>query len=157
MASQRAIRLSLVQCVHINGIDKISRMHGHIAHVEDTLNKGRPCQPCRPITNAQMKVCGKSENTGHIFFLASDFLYQYTDKKWPLLLDWSFLSMGIGRTDNRKANGHDWFRIPHMPRAGSLKVLHAPARRGGIRRASQPKIYNLETDEFISNPSFSKI
>jgi hypothetical protein len=33
---------------------------------------------------------------------------------------------------------NDWdhhvnlFRIPHMPPAGSLKVLHAPARRGGI-------------------------
>ncbi len=49
-----------------------------------------------------------------------------------------------------------WFRIPHKPPAGSLKVLHAPARRGGIRRASQTKIYNLETDEFVSNPPFSK-
>jgi hypothetical protein len=49
------------------------------------------------------------------------------------------------------------FRIPHMPPAGSLKVLHAPARRGGIRRMSQTKIYNLETDEFVSNPPFSKI
>jgi hypothetical protein len=39
------------------------------------------------------------------------------------------------------------FKIPHMPPAGSLKVLHAPARRGGIRRASQTKIYNLETGE----------
>jgi hypothetical protein len=39
------------------------------------------------------------------------------------------------------------FKIPHMPQAGSLKVLHAPARRGGIRRASQTKIYNLETGE----------
>jgi hypothetical protein len=43
-----------------------------------------------------------------------------------------------------------------MPPAGSLKVLHAPARRGGIRRASQTKIYNLETREFVSNPPFSK-
>jgi hypothetical protein len=43
-----------------------------------------------------------------------------------------------------------------MPPAGSLKVLHAPARRGGIRRASQTKIYNLETGEFVSNPPFSK-
>ena len=50
-----------------------------------------------------------------------------------------------------------WFKIPHMPPAGSLKVLHAPARRGGIRRASQTKIYNLETGEFVSNPPFSKI
>ena len=41
----------------------------------------------------------------------------------------------------------NWFKIPHMPPAGSLKVLHAPARRGGIRRASQTKIYNLETRE----------
>jgi hypothetical protein len=41
----------------------------------------------------------------------------------------------------------DWFRIPHMPLAGSLKVLHAPAHRGGIRRASHTKIYNLETGE----------
>jgi hypothetical protein len=43
-----------------------------------------------------------------------------------------------------------------MPPAGSLKVLHAPARRGGIRRASQTKIYNLESREFVSNPPFSK-
>ncbi len=43
-----------------------------------------------------------------------------------------------------------------MPPAGSLKVLRAPAHRGGIRRASQTKIYNLETDEFVSNPPFSK-
>ncbi len=50
----------------------------------------------------------------------------------------------------------NWFRIPHMPLAGSLKVLHAPAHRGGIRRASQTKIYNLETDEFVSNPPFLK-
>jgi hypothetical protein len=39
------------------------------------------------------------------------------------------------------------FKIPHKPPAGSLKVLHAPARRGGIRRAPQTKIYNLETRE----------
>ncbi len=50
----------------------------------------------------------------------------------------------------------DLFRIPHKPPAGSLKVLHAPARQGGIRRTSQTKIYNLETDEFISNPPFLK-
>jgi hypothetical protein len=37
-----------------------------------------------------------------------------------------------------------------------LKVLHAPARRGGIRRAPETKIYNLETLEFVSNPPFSK-
>ena len=49
------------------------------------------------------------------------------------------------------------FKIPHKPPTGSLKVLHAPARRGGIRRASQTKINNLETDEFVSNPPFSKI
>ncbi len=49
------------------------------------------------------------------------------------------------------------FRIPHMPPAGSLKVLHAPVHWGGIRRASQTKIYNLETDEFVSNPPFLKI
>ncbi len=48
-------------------------------------------------------------------------------------------------------------RIPHMPPASSLKVLYAPAHRGGIRRASQTKIYNFETDEFVSNPPFSKI
>jgi hypothetical protein len=35
--------------------------------------------------------------------------------------------------------------------------LRAPARWGGIRRASQTKIYNLETDEFVSNPPFSNI
>ncbi len=46
------------------------------------------------------------------------------------------------------------FRIPHKPPAGSLKVLHAPACWGGIRCASQTKIYNLETDEFVSNPPF---
>jgi hypothetical protein len=43
-----------------------------------------------------------------------------------------------------------------MPPAGSLKVLHAPERREGIRRASQTKIYNLETGEFVSNPPFLK-
>jgi hypothetical protein len=43
-----------------------------------------------------------------------------------------------------------------MPPAGSLKVLHAPARQGGIRRSSQTKIYYLETREFVSNPPFSK-
>jgi hypothetical protein len=48
------------------------------------------------------------------------------------------------------------FKIPHKPPAGSLKVLHAPARRGGIRRVPQTKIYNLETREFVSNPPFSK-
>ena len=48
------------------------------------------------------------------------------------------------------------FRIPHKPPAGSLRVLHAPARRGGIRRASKTKINNLETDEFASNPPCSK-
>jgi hypothetical protein len=37
-----------------------------------------------------------------------------------------------------------------------LKVSHAPARWGGIRRAPQTKIYNLETREFVSNPPFSK-
>jgi len=60
------------------------------------------------------------------------------------------------------------FRIPHKPPAGSFRVLHAPARRGGIRRTSKtqragegsgarqkPKT-NLETDEFASNPPFSK-
>ena len=47
------------------------------------------------------------------------------------------------------------FRIPHMAPAGSLSVLHAPARRGGIRRASKTKINNLGT-EFVSNPPFSK-
>ncbi len=50
----------------------------------------------------------------------------------------------------------DWFRIPHMPVAGSLKVLRAPARWGGIWCVSQTKIYNLETNEFVSNPPFSK-
>jgi hypothetical protein len=49
------------------------------------------------------------------------------------------------------------FRISHKPPAGSLKVLHAPARRGGIWRAAQTKIYNLETDKFVSNPPFLKI
>jgi hypothetical protein len=33
-----------------------------------------------------------------------------------------------------------WFRIPHKPPAGSLRVLHAPAHRGGIQRASKTKI-----------------
>jgi hypothetical protein len=49
-----------------------------------------------------------------------------------------------------------WFKLPHKPPSGSLKVLHAPARRGGIRRASKTKINNLETDEYASNPPFSK-
>jgi hypothetical protein len=44
-----------------------------------------------------------------------------------------------------------------MPPAGSLKVLRAPAPRGGIWCAPKTKIYNLETDEFVSNPPFSKI
>ena len=35
-----------------------------------------------------------------------------------------------------------WFRIPHMPPAGSSKVLRAPARWGGIRRV--PKTKNLQ-------------
>jgi hypothetical protein len=48
------------------------------------------------------------------------------------------------------------FKIPHKPPAGSLKVLHALARREGIRRAPKTKINNLETDEFVSNPPFSK-
>ncbi len=45
---------------------------------------------------------------------------------------------------------------PTSPPTGSVKVLHAPARRGGIQRASQTKIYNLETNEFVSNPPFLK-
>ena len=48
------------------------------------------------------------------------------------------------------------FRIPHKPPAGSLRVLHAPVCRGGIRRASKTKINNLGTGEFVSNPPFSK-
>jgi len=36
-------------------------------------------------------------------------------------------------------------------------MLHAPARRGGIRGASKTKINNLGTDEFANNPPFSKI
>jgi hypothetical protein len=36
-------------------------------------------------------------------------------------------------------------------------MLHAPAHRGGIRRASQTKINNLGTDEYASNLPFSKI
>ncbi len=57
---------------------------------------------------------------------------------------------------NVKFNFSNSFRIPHKPPAGSLKVLRAPARWGGIWRASQFKIYNLETNEFVSNPPFSK-
>jgi hypothetical protein len=49
------------------------------------------------------------------------------------------------------------FRIPNKSPAGSLRVLHAPARRGGIRRASKTKINNLETNEYASNLPFSKI
>jgi len=63
----------------------------------------------------------------------------------------------FGEGRGRAVQGSCWFKIPHMPLAGSLKVLHAPAHRGGIRRASQTKIYNLETREFVSNPPFSKI
>jgi hypothetical protein len=51
----------------------------------------------------------------------------------------------IEESANIETGKKGWFRIPHMPPAGSSKVLHAPARRGGIRRASQTKIYNLET------------
>ncbi len=47
-------------------------------------------------------------------------------------------------------------KYPTMPPAGSSKVLRAPARQGGIRRASQTKIYNLETGEYVSNPPFLK-
>ena len=47
-------------------------------------------------------------------------------------------------------------KYPTSPLAGTLKVLHAPARREGIRRASQTKINNLGTDEYASNPPFSK-
>jgi hypothetical protein len=36
---------------------------------------------------------------------------------------------------------------PTMPPAGSSKVLRAPARWVGIRRAPKTKIYNLETGE----------
>ncbi len=36
---------------------------------------------------------------------------------------------------------------PTMPPASSSKVLRAPARRGGIRRAPKTKIYNFETGE----------
>jgi hypothetical protein len=43
-----------------------------------------------------------------------------------------------------------------MPPAGSLKILRAPARRGGIQRTLQTKIYSLETNEFVSNLPFSK-
>ncbi len=50
----------------------------------------------------------------------------------------------------------DLFKIPHMPPAGSLKVLRAPVHWGGIRHALQAKIYNLETNEFVSNLPFSK-
>jgi hypothetical protein len=35
-------------------------------------------------------------------------------------------------------------------------VLHAPARRGGIQRASKTKINNLGTNEYASNLPFSK-
>ena len=48
------------------------------------------------------------------------------------------------------------FRIPHKPPAGFLRVLHAPARQGGIRRVSKTKINNLGTDEFVSNPPILK-
>jgi len=34
--------------------------------------------------------------------------------------------------------------------------LKSKARRGGIRRASKTKINNLGTDEYASNPPFSK-
>jgi len=48
------------------------------------------------------------------------------------------------------------FRIPHKPPTGSLRVLHAPARQGGIRCASKTK-NKLRTNEFASNPPFSNI
>jgi len=67
----------------------------------------RPCQPRRP-----MRVCGESENPGHNCLLASVVLYQYTDVQKNGRFCWiglSILSMGVGRTDNRKAKGHDWF------------------------------------------------
>jgi hypothetical protein len=62
-------------------------------------------------------------------------------------------------TDDEDNNndGDALFKIPHKPPAGSLKVLNAPARRERIRRASKTKINNLGTDEYASNPPFSKI
>ncbi len=66
------------------------------------------------------------------------------------ILKYSFLS------PTHRAIFTDSFRIPHMPPAGSLKVLHAPARQGEIRRASQTKIYNLETGEYVRNLPFLK-
>jgi hypothetical protein len=48
------------------------------------------------------------------------------------------------------------FRIPHKPPAGSLRVLHASARRGWIRRASKTKINNLGIDELLATRHFQK-
>jgi len=47
------------------------------------------------------------------------------------------------------------FIIPHKPPAGSFRVLHASARGEGYGARQKPKT-NLETDEFASNPPFSK-
>ncbi len=46
-----------------------------------------------------------------------------------------------------RINNFSLFRIPHHALAGSSKVLRAPARQGGTQRASQTKIYILETGE----------
>ena len=64
-------------------------------------------------------------------------------------------SMKLKHLQRHRLRKRPSFRIPHKPPAGSLKVLHAPERQGGIRRTSQTKIYNLETDEFVSNPPFA--
>jgi len=48
------------------------------------------------------------------------------------------------------------FRIPRKPLAGSLRVLHAPQRAGEGSGARQKPKSNLKTDEFASNPPFSK-
>jgi hypothetical protein len=62
---------------------------------------------------------------------------------------------GIRGTYHCEASPHQcWFRIPHMPPAGSLKVLRAPACRGGIRRMLQTKIYNLKLMSFLATRHF---
>ena len=65
-------------------------------------------------------------------------------------------TFAINKMNQSPEEGGVSFRIPHKPPAGSLRVLHAPARRGGIWRVSKTKINNFGTDEFVSNPPFSK-
>ncbi len=70
------------------------------------------------------------------------------DKVSPLIL--SLVRLHIFCIDQNEFSSMDVLaslEYPTMPPAGSSKVLRAPARWVGIRRAPKTKIYNLETGE----------